>query len=278
MKTLYLDCFSGISGDMTIGALLDLGLELALLQTELAKLGVTGYELSCTRVDRSGLRATKFEVRRSRATHSHHYEHDNHEHHHHEHTPSHEAIPHTHEHRSLSTIKELIAASSLSDEVKENAAAIFQRLGEAEAKAHGVDIEAVHLHEVGAIDSIIDIVGACIGIEALGIERILASPLNVGYGKFTCAHGTYPVPGPAATEILRGVPIYAGEIEGELVTPTGAAIVATLATEFTRLPLVRIEKVGYGAGARTYDKFPNVLRAALCQSENESSLSQKARR
>ena len=135
--------------------------------------------------------------------------------------------------------------------MKTNSLAIFQRIGEAESKIHGVDIEAIHFHEVGAVDSIVDIIGACIGLEALGIEKIISSPLHVGYGTFTCAHGTYPIPGPAATEILRGVPIYAKEIEGELVTPTGAAIVATLASEFSKMPMMRVEKVGYGAGTRT---------------------------
>jgi hypothetical protein len=259
MKTLYLDCFAGISGDMTIGALLDLGLDFAYLQTELAKLGVEGYELSLARVDRSGINAAKFDVHLQKTVSVHHH----HDHHYHEHT--HEE--HSHDHRSLATIKHLIAASTLSEQVKQHATAIFQRIGEAEAKIHGVDIEAVHFHEVGAVDSIVDIVGACIGFEALSIEQILSSPLHVGYGTFTCAHGTYPIPGPAATEILCGVPIYANNIEGELVTPTGAAIVATLAKDFVKMPLMRIDKVGYGAGTREYEKFPNVLRAVLGEVE-----------
>ena len=266
MKTLYLDCFAGISGDMTIGALLDLGLDFAYLKSELAKLGVAGYELSLTRVDRSGINAAKFDVALTADLHvAHSHEH----HHHHEH--SHEHHHHSHEHRSLSTIKHLIAASALSDRVKQNATAIFQRIGEAEAKIHGMDIEAVHFHEVGAIDSIVDIVGACIGFAALGIEQIIASPLHVGFGTFTCAHGTYPIPGPAAAEILRGVPVYAKDIEGELVTPTGAAIVATLAQSFSHLPTMRIEKIGYGAGTRTYAKFPNVLRAVLGEVAGEDT-------
>ncbi len=260
MKTLYLDCFAGISGDMTIGALLDLGLDFELLKSELAKLGVEGYELSLVRVDRSGINAAKFDVHLQKQIHVHHH----HDHHHHDH--SHEE-QHSHDHRSLATIKHLIAASALSAQVKQTATVIFQRIGEAEAKIHGVDIEAVHFHEVGAVDSIVDIVGACIGLEALGIEQILSSPLHVGYGTFTCAHGTYPIPGPAATEILCGVPIYANNIEGELVTPTGAAIVATLATDFVKMPLMRIDRVGYGAGTREYEKFPNVLRAVLGEVE-----------
>ena len=268
MKILYFDCFAGISGDMTIGALLDLGLDFEFLINELAKLGVSGYELSLTRVDRSGINAAKFDVHLSSIEINHHHDHS-----HKEHTHSHEThhpspiTHHSHNHRSLSTIKHLIESSTLSEKVKQNSLAIFQRIGEAESKIHGVDIESVHFHEVGAVDSIVDIIGACIGLEALGIEKIISSPLHVGYGTFTCAHGTYPIPGPAATEILRGVPIYAKEIEGELVTPTGAAIVATLASEFSKMPMMRVEKVGYGAGTRTYEKFPNVLRAVLGEIE-----------
>ncbi len=281
MKTLYLDCFAGISGDMTIGALLDLGLDFDYLKTELAKLGVSGYELSLTRVDRSGINAAKFDVEvaqtdslRVAHTHEHHHHAHEHHHHHHSHEPSPQAASqtdsshnHDHDHRSLATIKHLIEASALSVQVKRNTTAIFQRIGEAEARIHGMDIESVHFHEVGAIDSIVDIVGACIGLEALGVEQIISSPLHVGYGTFTCAHGTYPIPGPAAAEILRGVPVYAKDIEGELVTPTGAAIVATLAKGFSNLPAMRIEKVGYGAGTRTYEKFPNVLRAVIGELE-----------
>ncbi len=314
MKTLYLDCFAGISGDMTIGALLDLGLDFEYLKQELAKLGIEGYELTLERVDRSGINAAKFDVLQREEvhvshshdhhehhhlhSHDHHHDHEHshehhHDHHHHEHSHDHHHHPHHelhhqhhapasesgaapavshhdhhhHDHRSLSTIKHLIASSSLSEQVKQNATAIFQRIGEAEAKIHGMDLESVHFHEVGAIDSIVDIVGTCIGLDALGIDQIVASPLHVGFGTFTCAHGTYPIPGPAATEILRGVPVYAKDIEGELVTPTGAAIVATLAKAFTKLPAMRIDKVGYGAGTRTYPKFPNVLRAVLGEIE-----------
>ena len=277
MKILYLDCFAGISGDMTIGALLDLGLDFEFLKNELAKLGVAGYELSQSRVDRSGINAAKFDVHLSNIEINHHHDHTHGDHSHsHDselitHHSSLNTSPHSHDHRSLSTIKHLIEASTLSNKVKTNSLAIFQRIGEAETKIHGVDIESIHFHEVGAIDSIVDIIGACIGLEALGIEKIISSPLHVGYGTFTCAHGTYPIPGPAATEILRGVPIYAKEIEGELVTPTGAAIVATLASEFSKMPMMRVEKVGYGAGTRTYEKFPNVLRAVIGELETEDA-------
>jgi uncharacterized protein (TIGR00299 family) protein len=271
MRTLYLDCFAGASGDMFIGALLDCGLDFEFLKAELAKLGVEGYELSLARVDRSGISSAKFDVHLNTDGHSHthhHHEHSHdHDHHHHEH--SHE--PHHHDHRALSQIKHLISASALSAPVKERAQAIFQRIGEAESKIHGIPIETVHFHEVGAIDSIVDIVGACIGLEALRIERIVSSPLHVGSGTFNCAHGTYPVPGPATAEILKGVPIYSKEIEGELVTPTGAAIIATLASGYGNLPAMKVERVGYGAGTRSYPKFPNVLRAILGNTEEASS-------
>ena len=279
MRTLYLDCFAGASGDMLIGALLDCGLDFDLLRRELAKLGVEGYELSLRRVDRSGISAAKFDVHlREQAPtheqgHTHQAHHHGHEHHDHEHHDDEHATPHDHEHahRSLAEIKRLIETSALGSTVKQRAQAIFQRLGEAEAKIHNLPVEQVHFHEVGAIDSIVDIVGACIGLDALRIERIISSPLHVGSGTFTCAHGTYPVPGPATAELLRGAPIYSKEIAGELVTPTGAAIISTLATEYGPLPLMRAERIGYGAGTREYPKFPNVLRAVIGETEVDAT-------
>ena len=147
--------------------------------------------------------------------------------------------------------------------MKERSLDIFQRIGEAESRIHNIPIETVHFHEVGAIDSIVDIVGAGIALEALRVERVICSPIHVGSGSFTCAHGRYPVPGPATAELLRGVPSYSKEIEGELTTPTGAAIAASLTADFRSMPLMRIERVGYGAGTRDLPKFPNVLRAIL---------------
>ncbi len=288
MRTLYLDCFAGASGDMFIGALLDCGLDFELLKAELAKLGVEGYELSLTRVDRSGINSAKFDVHLKDEIHHHHdhsHEHHDHQHphdhshgHHHDH--SHEANPassiqhptsHSHDHRSLSTIKHIISSSALPASVKERALNIFQRIGEAESKIHGIPIETVHFHEVGAVDSIVDIIGACIGLEALKIEQIISAPLHVGSGTFNCAHGTYPVPGPATAELLKGVPSYSKDIDGELVTPTGAAIISTLATSYGNLPAMKIERVGYGAGTRSYPKFPNVLRAIIGEGEAASS-------
>ncbi len=268
-RTLYLDCFAGISGDMFLGALLACGLDFALLKRELAKLELTGYELTLDTVDRSGIAAQKFDVLVHQAEPSgetaHQHTHANGQ------THSHAFADTTHSHhRSLSDIQRMIVASTLSETVKARALQLFQRIGEAEAKIHNVPIETIHFHEVGAVDSIIDIVGACIGLEALRIDRVISSPLHVGFGTFKCAHGIYPVPGPATTELLQGVPIYSKDIEGELVTPTGAVLVASLAESFSHLPPLRIERSGYGAGTRTYEKFPNVLRAIIGTLETDA--------
>jgi pyridinium-3,5-bisthiocarboxylic acid mononucleotide nickel chelatase len=262
-KTLYLDCFAGASGDMLVGAMLDCGLDFELLRSELLKLGVEGYELSLRRARRSGISSAKFDVHLTGEPHS--------REHHHNHEHSHGHHPQSH-HRALSEIKRIISSSNLSDPVKQRAQAIFQRIGEAEAKIHDVPIEAVHFHEVGAIDSIVDIVGACVAFDALKIGRIISSPLHVGSGTFQCAHGTYPVPGPATAELLKGVPIYSKDVEGELVTPTGAAIISTLAESYGPMPMMKIEKVGYGAGARDYPKFPNALRAIIGEMEEDADL------
>jgi pyridinium-3,5-bisthiocarboxylic acid mononucleotide nickel chelatase len=265
-RTLYLDCFAGASGDMLVGAMLDSGLDFELLRSALLKLGVEGYELSLGRVDRSGISAAKFDVHLTSEPHSHEHHH-NHEHSHGEHSHGHRRQSH---HRSLSEIKGIISSSNLSELVKQRAQAIFQRIGEAEAKIHNVPIETVHFHEVGAIDSIVDIVGACVAFDALKIERIISSPLHVGSGTFQCAHGTYPVPGPATAELLKGVPIYSKDVEGELVTPTGAAIISTLAEGYGPMPMMKIENIGYGAGTRDYPKFPNALRAIIGELEEDA--------
>ena len=265
-RTLYLDCFAGASGDMLVGAMLDSGLDFELLRSALLKLGVEGYELSLGRVDRSGISAAKFDVHLTGEPQQHGHHH-NHDHSRGEHSHGHGRQSH---HRSLSEIKGIISSSNLSELVKQRAQAIFQRIGEAEAKIHDVPIETVHFHEVGAIDSIVDIVGACVAFDALKIERIISSPLHVGSGTFQCAHGTYPVPGPATAELLKGVPIYSKDVEGELVTPTGAAIISTLAEGYGPMPMMKIEKIGYGAGTRDYPKFPNALRAIIGELEEDT--------
>jgi pyridinium-3,5-bisthiocarboxylic acid mononucleotide nickel chelatase len=236
MRGLYLDCFSGISGDMFLGALVDLGVEPARLRSGLGKLAVGGYTLSASRVHRAGLTGTKVEVELARAR-----------------QPE----------RRLRDISRIIGKSGLSPEVRRRALEVFETLVAAEARVHRVPKERVHLHEVGAVDAIVDIVGTMIGMETLGWPRVVCSPLHVGRGMVTMEHGTFPVPGPATAEILKGTPCYATHVEGELVTPTGAALATTLATEFGPLPPMRVRTIGYGAGTKQFDRHPNLLRAFL---------------
>lgn len=245
MRIAYFDCLSGISGNMTLGAMLACGLDDAVLRAELAKLPLNGWELTVTRVQKQGIDARFVEVE------EHHHAHD---HHHH------------HPHRGLTDILQLIDASTLSDGVKAMASAIFTRLGEAEAAVHGTTPDQVHFHEVGAVDAIVDIVGTAIGMEALGIERVVASPLPLGSGWVVCAHGTFPVPAPATAMLVRGVPVVETDIQAELVTPTGAAIITTLAERFGPLPTMTVRQVGYGAGSRDLPR-PNVLRLFLGEAE-----------
>lgn len=288
MKTLYLDCFAGISGDMTVGAFIDLGLELTVLERELHKLHLPGYRLEAVRVEKRGLAATQFKVILTDAehehladaefeeTHAHHehtHDHDEHAHHDHDHDHEHHhdepephMHPHAHVHRALSDILTLIAGSDLSEQVKATASRIFTRLGQAEAKVHGIPVEEVHFHEVGGVDAIVDIVSSAIGLEQLGVQHVIASPLHLGGGFVKMAHGLYPIPAPATAQLIQGVPVYSTEAKGELVTPTGAAIVTALASSFGPLPVMSISGVGYGAGSRDRD-FPNVLRAMLGEME-----------
>lgn len=248
MKTLYFDCFAGVSGDMIIGALIDLGVDLSELKHALSGLRLDGYTITATPARRCQIQAIKFDVHLS-----HHA--DSHEHHH----------EHHHEHRGLREIRALIEGSSLSRRVKEQSLAIFQRLAEAEGRVHGIAPDEVHFHEVGAVDAIVDIVGACVGFEMLGIERFICSPLRVGYGQVRCAHGLYPIPAPGTCELLKGLPVYAGDLEGEFVTPTGAAIISALCSKYGRMEGLQPTATGYGAGGRAYPDFPNVLRLILAE-------------
>ncbi len=234
MKIAYFDCFSGISGDMIIGALIDAGLKVGELKEELLKLDLAGYKITSKRSKRKGIAGTRFIVQTTEK----------------------------HEKRNLYEILDLIDNSRLEDKIKRDGKVIFKKLAEAEARIHGTEIEDVHFHEIGAVDSIIDIVGALIGLESMGIERIFASNIRVGRGTLTCSHGTLPVPPPATVELLKGVPVYSTGIEGELVTPTGAAIITTLCHRFGHLPSMVIEKTGYGLGSRNYS-IPNVLRVII---------------
>jgi uncharacterized protein (TIGR00299 family) protein len=250
-KTLYFDCFSGASGDMIIGGLLDLGLPLDDLRAALGSLTVEHGGVTAERVLRAGVSATKFRVLENAvAAPSDPNDHD----HGHGHTHHH------HDHHSLTEIAGFIRNSALSPAGKDRAIHLFERLAEAEAAIHAMPIEKVHLHEVGALDSIIDIVGAVHGLERLGADRIVSSPLNVGGGTVKCAHGIFPVPAPATARLLQDVPVYSKDPQMELVTPTGALLVTGYATAFGPLPPMTVTKIGYGAGDRDPRNHPNVLR------------------
>jgi hypothetical protein len=240
MKIAYFDCFSGVSGDMTLGALVDAGLEIALLRDQLATLPVTGYRLEARVVTRGGLRGTKVDVLVD------------------------EQVQPT---RRYTDIAAMIADSDLEPAVQKHALEIFRRLGEVEAYLHNTDLEAVHFHEVGAVDSIVDVVGAAIGLHALGVAGAMASAINVGSGAVRTAHGLLPVPAPATLALLKGCPIYAGPTRMEMTTPTGAAIVTTTASRFGPLPLISIDSIGYGAGNRDLAGAPNLLRLILGQTD-----------
>ncbi len=272
MKTLYLDIFSGISGDMFLGAMLDLGLDLDHLKTEFTKLNLQGYHLHAARQSKSSIQGVKFDVHLAHS-HSHEAQGD----HSHEHEHEHGAHPHHHHHhdgsRNYADIKHLIRESGLSDWVKQKSEAVFHRVAVAEGKIHGQDPEQVHFHEVGAIDSIVDIVGACIALEWLEKPRVIAAPVVEGHGWVDCAHGRFPIPAAATLEILggRGIAITQCDEPHELVTPTGAAILAEFAERFERMDRVTASRVGYGLGSRDNKTRPNVLRAVLGTS-NETSV------
>ena len=296
MKLAYLDCFSGISGDMFLGALVDAGVSPELLEKTVAALDV-GAHLEISRVNRSGITATKVDVLihgekelpreefyagqdLSHGAEPFGHEHS-HEHGHghddgHSHLEAHAqqqenepassrtgvSAPHGHG-RSLKEIKRIIGQAAISEGAEKTAIAIFEALGAAEAKIHNLDIESVYFHEVGAVDAMVDIVGAAVGAEALGVDEIVCSPLNVGGGTVTCAHGVFPIPAPATVELLKGAPVYSSGIEKELVTPTGAAIVKTLVARFGAFPEMKIEKAGYGAGTRDIAGHANVVRLTI---------------
>ena len=264
-RLLYFDCFSGISGDMVLGALVDAGLPMARLKEALGSLAVDGYHVHAEKVLRAGVSATKFVVHdHDHGRHDHH--HHNHEHHHHPASPEARARSHSHPHRSLPEIFGLIDKSALSAAGRDRARALFQRLAEAEAAIHDMPVEKVHLHEVGALDSIIDIVGAVFGLEWIGADHIVSSPLNVGGGMVHSAHGHFPVPAPATVKLLGSAPVYSGAVQKELVTPTGALLVSSYASSFGPIPAMTIEQVGYGAGDNDFPSTPNVLRILVGQS------------
>jgi uncharacterized protein (TIGR00299 family) protein len=323
MRIAYLDCFSGISGDMFLGALVDAGVPEQLLEQTVAALNI-GARLECSRVQRNGISAAKVDVyahgekdlpremyweQQARQS-----EHSNHGHAHTNETQpvallehnyglqgpttsrartessqhiepgrTEEAAPHrrqherdhshSHEHgRRLNEIRVIISKAAISEGAKKTAVAIFEALGAAEAKIHDTDIEQIHFHEVGAVDAMVDIVCAAVGAEALGVDEIVCSPLNVGGGTVKCAHGTLPVPAPATLELLKDAPVYSSGIQAELVTPTGAAIVKTLAKRFAPFPPMTVEKTGYGAGTRDFDGHANVVRLAVGEAQSKLSV------
>jgi uncharacterized protein (TIGR00299 family) protein len=291
MRIAYLECFSGMSGDMFLGALVDAGVPARVLAETVGALGV-GARLEISRVLRSGISATKVDVwvdgekdlpreeywerREDSREHSHsHHPHAHHDQHEHVHAgdlqflpgeSSRARVPAPHEHshgRGLTEIRGIISAAVISETAKKTAIAIFEALGAAEAKIHNTSVERAHFHEVGAVDALVDIVCAAVGAEALGVEEIVCSSLNVGGGMVKCAHGTFPVPAPATVELLKDVPVYSSGLQAELLTPTGAAIVKTLARRFASFPEIKIEKSGYGAGSRDFPGHPHGVRLVI---------------
>ena len=235
MKIAYFDCFAGAAGDMIVAAMLDASLDVEFLKAQLATLGLKNLDISLTETRRCGLRALSF-------------------------VPS---VPKQHQHRNLRQITEIITQSKISEQAKKTAVNIFERIAQAEAVVHGKDPNDIHFHELGALDSIVDIVSASVGLEALGVEKVYCSALSLGGGTVKCAHSRLPVPAPAAAELLKGVPIIGGPTQVELLTPTAAAILTTVVDQFCPLPAMKIETIGYGAGSLESEEFPNVLRLIL---------------
>jgi uncharacterized protein (TIGR00299 family) protein len=240
MSTAYFDCFSGVAGDMIIGALLDAGLPISKLKNELSKLDLPGYNLSAKRVTKHHIAATQFSVN----------------------------VRKNQPERSPDDIVKIISKSKLESDIKEKSIAIFNRLAQAEAHAHGEPLEKVHFHEVGAVDAIVDIVGAVIGLKLLGIDKVYSSPLALGRGSIQTSHGLFPVPAPATAELVKGCPVQITEIDSELTTPTGAAILTTLAS-FVDPGILTTIQTGYGAGSRDLEGLPNVLRVMISSEHSQ---------
>jgi uncharacterized protein (TIGR00299 family) protein len=246
MKVAYFDCFSGVSGDMTLGALLACGADEAEFRARLGALDVPGYALAIQKVTREGITATDVDVRLLEVDQGH--------------------------GRHLSDIAGILEASPLPPRVTQNALAVFTRLADAEAKIHGTSRKQIHFHEVGAVDAIVDIVGACLLLDMLGVERVVTSSIPCGYGTITCRHGIMPIPAPATMELLQGFPVHAVDINGELVTPTGAALLTTLSDPLTagKMPAMRVLSSGFGAGKKQFKPdMPNLLRVILGETEEE---------
>ena len=277
MRIAYLECFSGISGDMMLGALLHAGVSEGLLRQTVAALNI-GAELRIGRVDRSGISATKVDVLvngklADRPQRSEHTDRDGHDHSHaHNHTHDHALRFHSHESghkhqhgRSLSEIRKIIQHADIPYRARETAIRAFELLGDAEAGIHNVPLDSIHFHEVGAVDAIVDIVCSAVGCHSLAVDRFVCSPLNVGGGTVRCAHGEFPVPAPATLALLKGVPVYSSGVNAELVTPTGAALLRALDCSFSQFPAMNVQSIGYGAGSRDLHDSPNVLRISVGQ-------------
>lgn len=259
MRIAYIDCFSGISGDMMLSALVDAGADAKWIEQELHKLPIS-FQLEWRTAMKKGVRALKLDVHDLEQEGHHH----GHEHlHEHDHHHGHEHSHHDHHHRGYREIVEMINQASLPDQVKKQALAIFLEIGKAEAKIHDIPLEVVHFHEVGAVDSIVDIIGVALALENLGIQALYASPVPTGNGFVRCEHGLYPVPAPATLEILQGIPLRSTPILRELTTPTGAGIAKALVSQFGPLPNMTVERIGYGAGSRDLEEQPNVLRIII---------------
>lgn len=285
MKDLYLDCFSGISGDMTLGALLDLGADQSYVENHLRRLPIDPFHIHVHPVIKRGISASQLELHFGADGHQHTHRqgsihHHHHPHsmelaiHHHDHTGDdhhHENHRH-HDHRRAAEILAMIEASELPPRVKQRSLSIFGEIAVAEGKIHGIDPSQVHFHEVGAMDSIVDIIGVCLALENLEVERIYASPVATGQGRMRMAHGVYPIPAPATLQLLEGIPLSSLQVEGELTTPTGAGILKALASGFGPMPAATIERIGYGAGQKDF-AHPNVLRAVLIQAVQEDQSS-----
>jgi len=237
MKIAYFDCFSGISGDMILGSLIDLGLDIEYLKNEFKKINLSGYEINAEKIKKRDISCIKVNI----------------------------TVKDKQKHRSLKEINALIDKSELNQEVKKKSKDIFLKLAKAESKVHNIDIDKIHFHEIGAIDSILDIIGAVIGLDKLNLKKIYCSTIPVGRGFVKSAHGKLPIPAPATSELLKGIPTYSTKVEGELVTPTGAAIISSLTENFGEMPLMKIEKIGYGAGKSDFD-HPNLLRIFVGES------------
>jgi uncharacterized protein (TIGR00299 family) protein len=300
MRVAYLDCFAGISGDMFLGALLESGVPLAVMQSAVDRLKI-GASIKIRRVDRSGIVCSKVDVfederaadpnseaeaiaqqsfsrveplsQQPKTQHEHKAGHD-HTHEHGQASHDDELNAHVHSHgRSLSAIRKIINESGLDESVKRLAIHAFELLGKSEAKIHGVSVEEIHFHEVGAVDAIVDIVASCVGIQFLKVDKWYCSKVNVGSGMVSCAHGLFPVPAPATADLLRNVPTYAAHVEKELVTPTGAALLRVLEPVYGAQPQMRVEAIGYGAGSRNPPGFPNVLRLSLGEADQAETAS-----